>query len=99
MKPRQPTARMLAALVAGIAGLAITPCTAQDLFPTQPITVVTHASPGGGTDSTARAMMLGTRTALDVNMAVVPKTGGVTVTPSWRSRRPIYSPSLAARGP
>ncbi len=76
MKPRQPTARTLAALVAGIAGLAITPCTAQDLFPTQPIAVVTHASPGGGTDSTARAMMLGTRPALDVNMAVVPKTGG-----------------------
>ncbi len=61
MKPRQPTARTLAALVGSIAGLATAPCTAQDAFPTEPITIVTHASPGGGTDSTARAMMLGTR--------------------------------------
>jgi len=76
MKPRQPTARTLAALVGSIAGIATTLCTAQDVFPSRPITVVTHASPGGGTDSTARAMMLGTRSALDVDMAVVPKTGG-----------------------
>ena len=69
MKPRQPTAPTLAALVGSIAGLASTPCTAQDVFPSQPITVVTHASPGGGTDSTARAMMFGTRLALDVDMA------------------------------
>ena len=76
MKPSQPTAHTLAALVGGIVWLATTICAAQAVFPTQPIDVVTHASPGGGTDATARAMMLGTRSALGVAMAVVPKTGG-----------------------
>jgi putative tricarboxylic transport membrane protein len=54
----------------------ITVAVAQDAFPSRPIDVVTHASPGGGTDATARAMAVGARVALDVNMAVVPKTGG-----------------------
>jgi tripartite-type tricarboxylate transporter receptor subunit TctC len=76
MQPRQPTARTLPALVGCVVYLATTLCAAQEAFPTQPIDVVTHASPGGGTDATARAMMLGTRSALDVRMAVVPKTGG-----------------------
>ena len=76
MKPRQPTADTLPALIGCIACLAATPCAAQEAFPTQPIDVVTHASPGGGTDATARAMMRGTRPVLDVGMAVVPKTGG-----------------------
>ncbi len=61
MKPRQPTAHTLAALVGSIVWLAATMCAAQEAFPTQPIDVVTHASPGGGTDATARAMMRGTR--------------------------------------
>ncbi|MGI9259232.1 MAG: Bug family tripartite tricarboxylate transporter substrate binding protein [Gammaproteobacteria bacterium] len=51
-------------------------CVAQDDFPSRPIDVITHASPGGGTDATARAMVAGARTALDVDMAVVPRTGG-----------------------
>ena len=29
---------------------------AQEPFPAEPIDIVTHASPGGGTDATARAM-------------------------------------------
>ena len=45
-------------------------------FPARPIDIVTHASPGGGTDATARSMVLGTKLALDVDMAVVPRTGG-----------------------
>jgi tripartite-type tricarboxylate transporter receptor subunit TctC len=49
---------------------------AQDDYPDRPIDVVTHASPGGGTDATARAVVLGTRQALDADMAVVPRTGG-----------------------
>ena len=48
----------------------------QEEFPSRPIDVVTHASPGGGTDTTARAMLIGTKLALEVDMAVVPKTGG-----------------------
>ena len=49
---------------------------AQASFPSRPIDVITHASPGGGTDTTARAMLIGAKLALRVNMAVVPKTGG-----------------------
>lgn len=49
---------------------------AQGDFPSRPIDIVTHASPGGGTDATARSMVLGTKLALDVDMAVVPRTGG-----------------------
>ena len=63
------------ALAAPLALLA-SACLAQDDFPSRPIDVITHASPGGGTDATARAMVAGARRALDVDMAVVPRTGG-----------------------
>lgn len=76
MKPSQIAAHALPALAGSIVWLATTVCAAQDVFPTRPIDVVTHASPGGGTDATARAMLLGARSALGVAMAVVPKTGG-----------------------
>jgi len=56
--------------------LAGATCLAQDKFPVRPIDIVTHASPGGGTDATARAVVRGARVALDVNMAVLPRTGG-----------------------
>jgi putative tricarboxylic transport membrane protein len=49
---------------------------AQEHFPSRPIDIVTHASPGGGTDTTARTLLIGARLALGVDMAVVPKTGG-----------------------
>jgi len=49
---------------------------AQNRFPSEPIDIVTHASVGGGTDTTARTMLIGARAALDANMAVRPKTGG-----------------------
>lgn len=55
-----------------VAGL----CFAQDDFPSHPVDIVTHASPGGGTDATARSMVAGTKAALGVDMAVVPRTGG-----------------------
>ncbi len=48
----------------------------QEEFPSRPIDVITHASPGGGTDTTARAMLIGTKQALKADMAVVPKIGG-----------------------
>ena len=51
-------------------------CLAQEAFPVRPIDVVTHASPGGGTDATARAVVRGAREALDANMSVLPRTGG-----------------------
>jgi tripartite-type tricarboxylate transporter receptor subunit TctC len=48
----------------------------DDNFPSRPIDVVTHASPGGGTDLTARSMIVGAREALGVDMAVLFKGGG-----------------------
>lgn len=58
-------------------------------FPSKPIDVVTHASPGGGTDATARTMLAGAREALGVGMAVLPKVGGGgLVAMSYVSARP-----------
>jgi len=68
--------RVLTMLVSLFICAAAGVCGAQEPFPSEPIDVVTHASPGGGTDATARAMTIGARTALNTNMAVVPKTGG-----------------------
>ena len=45
-------------------------------YPSRAVDVVTHASPGGGTDQTARAVLVGARDALGVGMAVLPKVGG-----------------------
>lgn len=56
---------------------ALSACESRnDRFPSRPIAVVTHASPGGGTDATARAMLVGAREALDQDMAVIFKGGG-----------------------
>lgn len=49
---------------------------AQDGFPERPVDIVTHASPGGGTDTTARTLARGARDALGTDIAVVPRTGG-----------------------
>ncbi len=62
--------------VLAVTVIASPPALAQADFPSRPIDIVTHASPGGGTDATARSMVLGTKLALDVDMAVVPRTGG-----------------------
>ena len=48
----------------------------DEQFPSRPIDVITHASPGGGTDLTARSMIAGAREALGTDMAVVFKGGG-----------------------
>ena len=62
---------------------------AQEAFPNEPIDVITHASPGGGTDTTARTMLIGTKLALGVDMAVLPKVGGGgLVSMSYFSTRP-----------
>jgi tripartite-type tricarboxylate transporter receptor subunit TctC len=68
--------RLTLRAVAATALLAVTAASSQEPYPTRPIDVVTHASPGGGTDATARSMVLGAKRALDVDMAVVPRTGG-----------------------
>ena len=49
---------------------------AQDEFPSKPIEVVIHSSYGGGTDTTARMMMIRSRRNLETDMYVVSKRGG-----------------------
>ena len=66
------------ALVASLtlAGTLTGSALAADTFPSQPIEVVIHAKYGGGTDTTARMMMIRARRELDQDMMVVSKRGG-----------------------
>jgi putative tricarboxylic transport membrane protein len=69
--------RSLMVAVAGtIASLTALTGALGDEFPSKPIEVVIHSKYGGGTDVTARMMMIRTRRGLDVDMAVVSKRGG-----------------------
>jgi putative tricarboxylic transport membrane protein len=63
-------------LLAPLSLCLLGPLAAQDAFPSRPIDIVTHASPGGGTDTTARTLVIGAKRALGTDMAVLPKTGG-----------------------
>ncbi len=59
------------------AAIAIAPMAAvADEFPSKPIEVVIHSKYGGGTDTTARMMMIRSRRNLDTDMFVVSKRGG-----------------------
>ncbi len=62
---------LLACAAAGVGAVH-----AQEEFPSGPIDIVTHASPGGGTDTTARTILTGAREALGTDVAVIPRTGG-----------------------
>lgn len=66
---------MLAAagMVAALAGTAVAQ---SDKFPNRTIEVVIHSAYGGGTDVTARMMMIRTRRELDTDMVVVSQRGG-----------------------
>jgi putative tricarboxylic transport membrane protein len=66
-------------LLAGLAlaGVAALPAQAADEFPgDKTIEVVIHAKYGGGTDTTARMMMIRTRRILGTDLIVVSKRGG-----------------------
>jgi putative tricarboxylic transport membrane protein len=70
-----------AAAVLSMAVIAASPATAQDKkkaekYPCDPIEIISHASPGGGTDTTARMMMIRSRRYLKTDMIVVYKRGG-----------------------
>lgn len=54
----------------------ISAVTAQEKFPSKPIEVVTHAGVGGGTDITARMMMVQAPATCGQELVVVNKTGG-----------------------
>lgn len=68
------SARALGAALVG--SLAFGPVIADEAFPSKPIEVVIHSKYGGGTDTTARMMMIRTRRNLDVDMAVNSQRGG-----------------------
>lgn len=70
-----PTASSLA----GVTCLALaigTAAVAQEKFPSKPIEVVTHAGVGGGTDITARMMMVQAPAAFGQELVIANKTGG-----------------------
>lgn len=69
--PRAVTGVLIGTVLASGAALA-----QDEKFPSKPIEVVIHSSYGGGTDVTARMMMIRTRKALGVDMSVVSKRGG-----------------------
>ena len=68
------------ALATTAAMLAGTAAVAQDKkaekYPCDPLEIISHASPGGGTDTTARMMMIRTRRHLATDIVVVYKRGG-----------------------
>ena len=73
MKPAGSVASLVLALVAlALGGSAI----AQEKFPSKTIEVVIHSKYGGGTDVTARMMMIRTRRELGVDMTVTSQRGG-----------------------
>ncbi len=75
---------MIAKAVSGVAAgcavvLAFSAATAsaqEEKFPSKPISMVTHAGPGGGTDITTRMMMVAASKPIGQELTVVSKTGG-----------------------
>ncbi|MCK6449332.1 MAG: tripartite tricarboxylate transporter substrate binding protein [Alphaproteobacteria bacterium] len=70
------TRRAFAAGAAATTALAWSPLRAQEKFPSKTIEVVTHAGVGGGTDITARMMMVHAPGVFKTELAVVNKVGG-----------------------
>jgi tripartite-type tricarboxylate transporter receptor subunit TctC len=69
--------RRLLGFAGGAAALsAMKPLYAQDKFPSKPIEVVTHAGVGGGTDITARMMMVHAPGVFKTEFVVVNRVGG-----------------------
>ena len=67
---------LFAALGTAVAVGVSVPGWAQEKFPSKTIELVIHSNYGGGTDTTARMMMIRTRRILGVDMNVVAKRGG-----------------------
>ena len=89
-------ARLFAAAVTLIMGAT---AFAED-FPSQPIEVVTHASAGGGTDTTARTMLIRARRTLDVDAFVnIQRGGGGAVAMNYVAERPADGHTVMAITP
>ena len=70
------TRRRLIGFAGGTAALSVLPVQAQEKFPSKPIEVVTHAGVGGGTDITARMMMVHAPGVFKTEFVVVNRVGG-----------------------
>ena len=68
--------RRLLGFASGSAALSVLPVRAQEKFPSKPIEVVTHSGVGGGTDITARMMMVHAPGVFKTEFVVVNRTGG-----------------------
>lgn len=68
--------RRLLGFAGGAAALSVLPARGQDKFPSRPIEVVTHAGVGGGTDITARMMMVHAPGVFKNEFVVVNRVGG-----------------------
>jgi tripartite-type tricarboxylate transporter receptor subunit TctC len=71
-----PSLAARAALAACVGALALSGAAAQDKFPSKTIEVVTHAGVGGGTDITARMMMVQAPAEFGQELVVLNKQGG-----------------------
>ena len=68
--------RRLLGFAGGAVVFSVLPARAQDKFPSKPIEVVTHAGVGGGTDITARMMMVHAPGVFKTEFVVVNRVGG-----------------------
>jgi len=68
--------RRLLGFAGGTAALSVFPAQGQDKFPSKPIEVVTHSGVGGGTDITARMMMVHAPGVFKTEFVVVNRVGG-----------------------
>ena len=68
--------RRLIGFAGGAAALSAFPAQGQEKFPSKPIEVVTHAGVGGGTDITARMMMVHAPGVFKTEFVVVNRVGG-----------------------
>jgi putative tricarboxylic transport membrane protein len=68
--------RRLLGFAGGAAALSVFPVQGQEKFPSKPIEVVTHSGVGGGTDITARMMMVHAPGVFKTEFVVVNRTGG-----------------------
>lgn len=73
VRPRTSASLAVASL---LAVLSTSAALAQEKFPSKPVSMVTHAGAGGGTDITTRMMMVAAPKEVGQELVVVPKVGG-----------------------
>jgi len=74
-RPERRVVRAMSAAVLALASIAGAAAAAEK-FPARPIEVVIHSKYGGGTDTTARMMIVGAKRILGTDFTVVAKRGG-----------------------